>query len=159
MRSTVLLTMLSIFTAIAATMPAFAQQSTPNSDLAAKNVLHVRVIDLRNSKGTEVCTLYGSGLPAAFPSDDSKAVANVKAPIQFGAADCVFKNIKPGDYAVVTFHDENNNGQFDRDSLGLPKEQYGFSNNLRPEVGAPAFSDAAFKYKGGDQWLTIEPAN
>lgn len=158
MRSTVL-AMLSMFAITATATPVFARQSASSGGPAAKSVLHVRVINLRNSKGTEVCTLYSSDAAAAFPRDDSKAVANVKAPIQFGAADCVFKNIKPGEYAVVTFHDENNNGQFDRDSLGLPEEEYGFSNDLRPEVGPPAFKDAAFKYKGGDQWLTIKPAN
>ncbi|HJU28521.1 MAG TPA: DUF2141 domain-containing protein [Candidatus Binataceae bacterium] len=151
-RRTILVMMLSAF--IAAPAVLFAQPGAPTP-----NVLHVRVINLRNSKGVEVCTLFGSAVPEAFPSDDSKAIADAKAPVQFGAADCVFKNIKPGEYAVVTFHDENNNGEFDRDSLGLPEEEYGFSNDLRPAVGPPAFKDAAFTYKGGDQWLTIEPAN
>jgi uncharacterized protein (DUF2141 family) len=150
--------MLSILTIITAPRAALAQQSSSNG-AAAGDVLHVRVINLRNSKGTEICTLYGSAEPMAFPSNDSKAIATVKAPIQFGAADCVFKSIKPGEYAVVTFHDENNNGRFDRDSLGLPLEEYGFSNNLRPQAKPPIFKEAAFQYKGGDQWLTIEPAN
>lgn len=159
MRSTVCITIFSSLAIIAATTPAFARQSVSNGGAAAKNVLHVRVINLRNSKGSEVCTLYGSAKPEAFPSDDSKAVATAKTPVKFGAADCVFKDIKPGEYAVVTFHDENNNGKFDEDALGLPLEEYGFSNNLKPQVSPPVFKDAAFKYKGGDQWLTIEPAN
>ena len=153
---------LTTFTIGAAIMPGFARQSTSNVAApggTARNVLHIRVIDLRNSEGTEICTLYGSAAPEAFPSDDTRAIANVKAPIQFDAADCAFKNVAPGEYAVVTFHDENNNGQFDRDALGLPKEEYGFSNDLKPEFGPPVFKDAAFEYKGGDQWLTIKPAN
>ena len=157
-----LIPVLPIFTVAAAITPIFAQQSAssaPASGGAKQNVLHVRVIDLRNSKGTEICTLYGSSKPEAFPSDDANAVANVTAPVQFGAADCTFKNIAPDEYAVVTFHDENNNGQFDRDSLGLPEEEYGFSNDLKPEFGPPVFKDAAFEYKGGDQWLTIKLAN
>jgi uncharacterized protein (DUF2141 family) len=157
-----LIPILPIFTIAAAISPGFAQQSALNSIPAGAgtpNVLHVRVIDLRNSKGTEICTLYGSAAPEAFPSDDSRALANVKAPIQFDAADCTFRNLAPGEYALVTFHDENNNGQFDRDALGLPKEEYGFSNNLKPEFEPPKFKDAAFEYKGGNQWLTIKPAN
>jgi uncharacterized protein (DUF2141 family) len=122
-----------------------------------ENVLHVRVIDLRNSNGKVVCTLYNSA--DAFPSDDSKALATVSAPIQFDAGTCKFTGVRPGQYALVVFHDENNNGQFDRDELGLPKEEYGFSNDLKPEFAPPNFSQAAFNFKGGDGWITIKPAN
>ncbi|HKV55692.1 MAG TPA: DUF2141 domain-containing protein [Candidatus Binataceae bacterium] len=131
-----------------------AKVSTP-----AHAKLSVRVIDLRNSKGVEVCTLFGSSAANVFPDDVSAALRTVTAPVQFGAATCEFADIPQGTYAVVTFHDENNNGQFDRDSLGLPKEEYGFSNSLRPRFERPKFKEAAFEYKGGDQWLTIHIAN
>ncbi len=52
------------------------------------------------------------------------------------------------------FHDINNNGKFDM-FLGIPKEQYGFSNNATPSVaGPPSFEKAKFFLNSG-QKLTI----
>lgn len=55
-----------------------------------------------------------------------------------------FKNIPNGTYAIALFCDENHNGKFDTNFLGIPKEAYGFSNN--PKVfGKPDFDDAKFE--------------
>jgi len=56
---------------------------------------------------------------------------------------------------VVCFHDENSNGKFDENALGMPKEGYCFSNNVKPRFSAPNFSQCAFDYKGGDQSISI----
>src|SRR6266851_3060024 len=119
----------------------------------AAAVLHVRVVNLRNSTGQVICTLFN--LPAAFPSDSSKAVGQIAAPIKDDAAVCSFGGLAPGKYALVVFHDENGNGKFDRNWLGMPKEGYAFSNNVRPVFSPPSFKAAAFDYAGGDLWLTI----
>ena len=43
----------------------------------------------------------------------------------------VVKDIPLQDYTVVVYHDENGNEEFDKNFLGIPKESYGFSNNVR----------------------------
>ena len=53
-----------------------------------------------------------------------------------------------GQYAVGIFHDVNLNNKMDNNFLGLPKEQYGFSNNARALFGPPSFEDAAFELNG-----------
>ena len=53
-----------------------------------------------------------------------------------------------GQYAVGIFHDVNLNNKMDNNFLGLPKEQYGFSNNTRGLFGPPSFEDTAFELKG-----------
>lgn len=53
-----------------------------------------------------------------------------------------------GQYAVGIFHDVNLNNKMDNNFLGLPKEQYGFSNNARALFGPPSFEDAAFELTG-----------
>ena len=111
------------------------------------NALHVRLVDLRNDNGHAHCTLFNSD---AFPSDDSKAVKEADAPIKEGSATCDFAGIAPGRYAVVAYHDENNNGKFDQNMIGMPQEGYSFSNNVRPRFSAPKFDACAFDYKGGD---------
>jgi len=115
--------------------------------------LHVRVADLRDSKGQVICTLYD--LPDAFPSDSNRAIGHAVVAIRDRSAECDFAGIAPGKYALVAFHDENANGEFDRNWLGMPKEGYAFSNNVRPVLAPPSFKAAAFDYAGGDQWLTI----
>jgi uncharacterized protein (DUF2141 family) len=62
---------------------------------------------------------------------------------------CQFNDIPPGVYAVAVFHDENANGKLDKNFLGIPREGYGASNNVRPKMSAPAFKDAAFTVKAG----------
>lgn len=54
-------------------------------------------------------------------------------------------DLAPGRYAVVIFHDENGNGEFDRTWIGLPDEGLGFSNGAWIGLGAPSFKEAAFE--------------
>jgi len=50
-----------------------------------------------------------------------------------------------GTYAIGIFHDVNLNNKMDNNFFGIPKEQYGFSNNARAFFGPPAFEAAAFE--------------
>ncbi len=70
-------------------------------------------------------------------------------------ATLTFNNIPDGVYAISLFHDENLNGIFDKNFLGIPKEGYAFSNNVRPALRAAKFSEANFTLKG-DQKITIK---
>lgn len=56
--------------------------------------------------------------------------------------------LPPGTYAIGIFHDVNLNNKMDSNLFGIPKEQYGFSNNARAFLGPPAFEAAAFELKG-----------
>lgn len=62
-----------------------------------------------------------------------------------GTLSVTFKDVKPGVYAVSTYHDENNNKSLDRGMFGVPKEPYGFSQDARGEGGPPQFRDAQFE--------------
>ena len=56
--------------------------------------------------------------------------------------------LPPGTYAIGIFHDANLNNQLDNYFFGVPREQYGFSNNARGFMGPPSFEDAAFSVEG-----------
>ncbi len=56
--------------------------------------------------------------------------------------------LPPGTYAIGIFHDANLNNQLDNYFFGVPREQYGFSNNARGFMGPPSFDDAAFSVEG-----------
>ena len=58
-------------------------------------------------------------------------------------------NLLPcGEYAVTLFVDFNGNKKLDKNFLGIPKEQYGFSNNVMGEMSPPTFDQAKFMIKG-----------
>jgi uncharacterized protein (DUF2141 family) len=54
----------------------------------------------------------------------------------------VWENVPPGDYGVVVIHDENMNQKLDRNLFGIPKEGFGFANNPKVRLSAPAFQAA-----------------
>ena len=56
--------------------------------------------------------------------------------------------LPPGTYAIGIFHDANLNNRLDNYFFGVPREQYGFSNNARGFMGPPSFEDAAFPLEG-----------
>ncbi|WP_266363534.1 DUF2141 domain-containing protein [Tellurirhabdus rosea] len=64
--------------------------------------------------------------------------------------------LEPGWYAIAIFHDQNNNGQLDKKLFGIPKEPYGFSNNFRPVMSAPKFSDCRLQVERGEKRISIK---
>ena len=55
------------------------------------------------------------------------------------------ENLAPGDYAIALMHDENADGVCNLNFFGIPKEGYGFSNNVRPVISAPSFDAAMIR--------------
>ena len=53
--------------------------------------------------------------------------------------------LNKGIYALKIYIDKNYNNKFDFNIFGLPKEQYGFSNNAMNLFGPPNFKKALFK--------------
>ncbi len=51
-------------------------------------------------------------------------------------------SLPPGDYAISVFHDANDNRIMDRNPLGAPLEDYGFSNDAQGQMGPPSFEAA-----------------
>lgn len=65
-----------------------------------------------------------------------------------------FTGLAPGRYAVVVLHDTNANGRFDVSALGIPKDDYGFSNN--PVLfGRPDFDRIAFELPAAGARISV----
>ena len=47
--------------------------------------------------------------------------------------------VASGDYALVVYLDENNDGRLNRNFVGKPKEPFIFSNNIKPKLSKPSF--------------------
>ncbi len=59
------------------------------------------------------------------------------------------QDVPTGEYALLVFHDENDNEQLDVNFIGIPREPIGFSNEYRPR-GAPTFRNARFTFVPGE---------
>ena len=57
-----------------------------------------------------------------------------------------FKDLPFGRYAISLFHDKNANNMLDKRFFGIPKEDFGFSNNPSMGFGPPDFEDCAFTH-------------
>ena len=66
-----------------------------------------------------------------------------------------FKDLPMGEYAISVHHDENGNGKFDTNLVGMPIEPYGFSNDAMGNFGPPTFEQAKFKLDADKKTITL----
>ena len=57
-------------------------------------------------------------------------------------------DLPEGMYAIALFIDVNKNLKIDKNFLGIPKEQFGFSNNAMGRLSAPSFEQVMFQVSG-----------
>jgi len=91
----------------------------------------------------------GQLLLAVFANEESwKAhqtpVAQAHIAAQPGAQDYRF-DLPPGRYAVSVIHDSNANQKLDTNFIGMPTEQYGYSNNPPLRMRMATFEECAFE--------------
>ncbi len=94
---------------------------------------------------------------AAYIAD--KCIKDVVVKAQKGTTQLLFQNITPGIYGIQLFHDKNGNGDMDFNFLGIPKESYGLSNNVKPKFSAPPFKKIAFTVTDGNVLQSIDLIN
>lgn len=56
----------------------------------------------------------------------------------------IIDDLPKGEYAFMLYHDKNADGTLNRNFIGIPKEPFGFSNNVKPTVAKPTFEDCKF---------------
>lgn len=68
----------------------------------------------------------------------------------------VFEGLPPGNYAIMAYHDVNDDGKLDMNGVfGLPSEPYAFSNNPNTWFGPPKHRKCVFKLES-DQNINLE---
>lgn len=119
--------------------------TTAASSVAAANVeVHVlSVIGGRGKVNVAVCD------KERFLKD---CVYSGSAPAQAEETVVTIKNVPKGTWAVLAYQDENQNDKLDRNLLGIPSENYGFSRDARGRFGPPDYEAAAIEV--GDE-LTV----
>ena len=76
-----------------------------------------------------------------YESNDS-AFVGAKVKIENRMVEYIFEDLPFGEYAIRLFHDENMDGELNSNFLGIPTEDYGFSNNARGTFGPADYDDA-----------------
>ena len=67
-----------------------------------------------------------------------------------------FKQLQEGkSYAIAVFQDLNENSELDTYLVGIPKEPYGFSNDVRGSITGPPQLKDQLVYLSGDQRIKI----
>ncbi len=124
---------------------------------ADQGSLIVHVTGLKNSNGSVRVALFNSD--ASYTNDKftgETAFRKEILPIKNNAAEYTFVNLPYGDYALKLFHDEDNSGKFETGMFGIPKVQYGFSNNAHGKFGPAGYDKARFHLGSTEQTMNID---
>jgi uncharacterized protein (DUF2141 family) len=98
--------------------------------------LNIVIKNLKNSTGS---------IAFNFLDKNDKSLKELTQTISNKECTIEIMNLKPGKYAFKYFHDENNNKKLDTNLIGIPKEGYGFSNDVKGTFGPPVFEDTIFE--------------
>jgi uncharacterized protein (DUF2141 family) len=95
---------------------------------------------------------------ALFNSADTflaRPLRSLAAPAHDGTVQLVVADLPAGDYAFAVYHDANNNGKMDRNAMGMPTEDYAFSNDAAGKRGAPRYDDARIALPASGATTTV----
>ena len=104
--------------------------------------IEVTVENATNNEGKIFLALYNSETNFL-----EKSYKGTKSEIINNSCTITFEDIPSGPYAISVFHDENNNGEMDSNFMGIPKEDYGCSNDATGFMGPPKWKNAKFELK------------
>lgn len=109
-----------------------------NSGFAQENAtITAEVINVTSDSGKVGFALYdkASFMMKPIQAHNSKIVE--------GKSLVTFENVPFGEYAVICYHDKNDNDKMDFSPNGMPIEDYGASNNVMT-YGPPTFEGSKF---------------
>ncbi len=106
--------------------------------------LTITISGLKSSEGGIQIGLYND--KESFPLVDKQYKLFYFDAKGFSGAYTI-KDLPGGEYAVAIFHDRNADKICNTNFLGIPKEAYGFSKNIKPRLSAPTFNDCKVDLK------------
>ncbi|PTM08185.1 MAG: hypothetical protein DA407_08695 [Bacteroidetes bacterium] len=135
---------LSLFIALIISSTLSFAQETKGQDIT------VTIENIANNRGHVVI-----GLHTADTFMKAEGLQQAATKVNDGKVIVTFKNVAPGNYALLALHDENDNNKMDFEPNGMPMESFGLSNNPML-MGPPAFSDGKFEVANENVELTIK---
>ena len=115
--------------------------------------LTVVISSFQNSEGNAMVAVSNSS--ESYEQGPEGAFAKKMAKVENALARLVFNDLPYGEYAVSLYHDQNSNGKMDKNSMGIPKEPYAFSNNARGMFGKPDWEKVSFELNSPENHVDI----
>lgn len=109
---------------------------------AQQHTLQVEVTNIASAKGEIWFALFLG--EKGFPEKSENAYRTARVKAEQRIISFTFKELPAGNYALAVFHDENGDGKMNKNMFGVPKEAFGFSNNVKSLLRAPYFKECAF---------------
>ena len=106
-----------------------------------EKTITVTIENITNNNGQVLLSLHTEDTFMKGPG-----IQSIESKITDGKISLTFENVKPGTYAIMAFHDENENKRMDFEDNGMPKESYGMSNNPMG-FGPPQYATAKFNFE------------
>ena len=138
-------TLAIIFALFISGLAAKAQETAKDST----GTISVEILNVTSDKGKIVYGIYTKD------SFMKKPTFSKTAKIKDGKSVVTFTDIPAGEYAVICFHDKNDNDKMDFETNGMPQEDYGVSNNKVNPFGPPVWNDGKFNFDGDEEKISI----
>ena len=114
--------------------------------------LRLRIEEVRSGAGEIEIAVFNS---AQNWPDGDRAEHQSKVKASPGTVETVIHGLAPGTYAIGGFHDENGNGAFDKNFLGMPTEGFFVSRVDGLILATPSFDEVAFALPPEGTTLTL----
>lgn len=138
-------TLAIIFALFISGLAAKAQETAKDST----GTISVEILNVTSDNGKIVYGIYTKD------SFMKKPTFSKTAKIKDGKSVVTFTDIPAGEYAVICFHDKNDNDKMDFETNGMPQEDYGVSNNKLNPFGPPVWNDGKFNFDGDEEKISI----
>ena len=91
-------------------------------------------VDVQNLSNTEKSEIHLAFFDSedTFPNDPIKTYST--AVTSQNAQRIQIQDIEPGEYIIAIYQDLDGNEELNKNWIGIPKEPYGFSNNIKPGI-------------------------
>ena len=111
---------------------------------AQNNSLKVTIKNIKEKKGIIYFGLFDV---------NDKAINSASQKVDGDIVTTTFINVSRGKYVVKVYQDLNGNKKMDTNFIGIPKEPYGLSNNIRPKFAPPKVKDMIFEVNNNKEIL------
>jgi len=128
-------------------LPVLFSQSSPRA------TLEITFTGIRSNKGLIAIGINNS--PEGWPRKPDMDPNWKKTGLENGTMKVKVEGLRYGTYAVSMLDDENSNLEMDN-FMGMPKEGFGFSNNVKVKMSAPKFEACAFEIDEPDKKIVIQ---
>ena len=131
--------MKTILFTIALSITGFIMNAQADASIASEGTTITVTVPMQSTTGSVIVGLYDE---ATFMK--AAPLQGLESAIVDGQATVTFTNVTAGTYGITLFHDKNDNKIMDFEPNGMPKENYGVSNNVM-NYGPPQWGDAKFE--------------